>query len=73
SDLKAQQWRQQTWPRLLDALKKAHRNQSIDLFLGYLYPRHIDVQAIREIQAMGIPCVNFFCDNVREFKKIPDE
>ncbi|MBS1527504.1 MAG: glycosyltransferase family 1 protein [Bacteroidetes bacterium] len=22
---------------------------------------------------MGIPCVNFFCDHVREFRKLPDE
>jgi hypothetical protein len=29
--------------------------------------------AIKQIQSLGIPCVNFFCDNVREFKTIPIE
>src|SRR5207247_876218 len=35
------------------------------------YPRQVDVTAIRELQRRGIPCVNFYCDNVREFSKVP--
>ena len=31
----------------------------------------VDESAIKVIQKMGIPCVNFFCDNVRNFMKIP--
>jgi hypothetical protein len=45
----------------------------VDLFLSYLYPAQIEVGAIRDLQSMGIPCVNFFCDNVREFRTVPAE
>ena len=45
----------------------------IHLFVGYFYPEQVEVSAIRELQRMGIPCVNFFCDNVREFVKPPAE
>ena len=41
--------------------------------LGYMYPNQVDSGAIAELQSMGIPCVNFFCDNVREFHSIPDQ
>ena len=49
----------------------AHR--PIHLFVGYFYPEQVEEAAIRELQRMGIPCVNFFCDNVREFLKPPAE
>jgi hypothetical protein len=29
--------------------------------------------AIIELQRIGVPCVNFFCDNVREFRQVPRE
>jgi len=45
----------------------------VDLFLSYLYPRQIEVGAISRLVASGIPCANFFCDNVREFRKVPAE
>jgi hypothetical protein len=45
----------------------------IHLFVGYFYPKQVEVSAIRELQRIGIPCVNFFCDNVREFVKPPAE
>jgi hypothetical protein len=62
-------WKQQAWEKTLNWLKE----NPADLFLSYLYPGQIDSEAIRQIQNIGIPCVNFFCDNVREFKKIPIE
>ncbi|MEO5371829.1 MAG: glycosyltransferase [Magnetococcus sp. DMHC-1] len=64
-------WRQRTWPRVLDTVQRTHREQGLDLFLCYLFPQMVDVEAIRSIKALGIPCVNFFCDNVREFKTVP--
>ena len=67
-------WRARTWTRTLDWLKEKLRNGcSIDLFLSYFYPTQIEPTAIREIQRMGVPCVNFFADNVREFTKVPEE
>ena len=60
-------WKQDTWEKTVAWLKK----NPVDIFLSYLYPAQVDETAIREIQKLGIPCVNFFCDNVREFRKAP--
>lgn len=62
-------WRENAWEQTVNYLKK----NPADIFLSYLYPTQIDRDAILRIKNMGIPCVNFFCDNVREFKKIPVE
>lgn len=67
------QWRDYTWKLAIASIKEQHKIKPIDLFLSYLFPNQIDPSAIEEIQALGIPCVNFFCDNVREFRKIPKE
>jgi hypothetical protein len=64
-----QQWKDDAWAKTIEWLK----NNPVDIFLSYLYPQQVDKSAIREIQKMGIPCVNFFCDNVREFTKAPTE
>jgi hypothetical protein len=61
-------WLADTWQKTIEFIK----NDPPDFFLGYLYPEQVDEQAINEIKRMGIPCVNFFCDNVRLFRKLPD-
>lgn len=66
-------WRNKTWKSTIDQIKKQHKAGGIDLFLSYLYPQQISISAIKEIQDLGIACVNFFCDNVREFTKVPKE
>jgi hypothetical protein len=66
-----QKWRDRTWNRVLSDIKQQHKIKPIDLFLSYLFPKQVEPSAIKEIQALGIPCVNFFCDNVRELTKIP--
>lgn len=66
-------WRKKTWPLALEKIKKYHQLFGIDLFLSYLYPQQIDENAIREITSIGIPTVNFFCDNIREFTQVPKE
>ncbi|PJJ79456.1 glycosyltransferase family protein [Mucilaginibacter auburnensis] len=62
-------WRSDAWDKTLTYLKA----QPADLFLSYLYPEQIDVNAINEIKKMGIPCVNFYCDNVRQFTTVPKQ
>ncbi|RZA00801.1 MAG: glycosyltransferase family 1 protein [Sphingobacteriaceae bacterium] len=62
-------WKHDTWQRTVDYLKK----NPVDVFLSYLSPRQIDTSAIQQIKNLGIPCVNFYCDNIREFKRIPEE
>ena len=62
------QWKQDAWQKTLQYIKK----NKVDLFLSYLYPQQVDIEVLTEIKKLGIPIVNFFCDNVREFKKIPE-
>jgi hypothetical protein len=66
-------WRSRTWQQTLDFIRREHASCPIDLFLSYFFPRHVDASAVSEIKQLGIPCVNFFCDNVREFRAIPKE
>lgn len=62
-------WKTDAWEKTVDYLKK----NRVDLFLSYLYPNQIDEQGIKAIKSLNIPCVNFFCDNVREFREVPKE
>lgn len=64
-------WRCRTWEKTLAFAKKEQQHGGVDFFLGYLYPEQVEVSGVRELQCAGIPCVNFFCDNVREFCKVP--
>lgn len=66
-------WRARAWETTLDWLRREHAARPVDLFLGYLYPEQIEPAAVRSVRALGIPCVNFFCDNVREFRRVPRE
>jgi hypothetical protein len=66
-------WRARTWQAVLDFAVRELRNRPIHLFLGYLYPKQVETSAISQLQRMGIACVNFFCDNVREFRAVPPE
>jgi Glycosyl transferases group 1 len=67
------EWRGRIWGIVVSSIKKQHKQKPIDLFLSYLFPKQVDSSAIQEIQQLGIPCVNFYCDNVRDFMKIPKE
>ena len=64
-------WRSRTWDRTAAFAKKEQERGGVDFFLGYLYPDQVEESAVRDLQRAGIPCVNFFCDNVREFSKVP--
>jgi hypothetical protein len=66
-------WRARTWEAVEAFVHREHAAKPIHLFLGYFYPGQVDVTAIQELQRKGIPCVNFFCDNVRDFREIPEE
>jgi hypothetical protein len=66
-------WRARTWETVRTFIRREIARQPIHLFLSYFYPKQVEVSAIEELQRMGIPCVNFFCDNVREFRKVPSE
>ena len=66
-------WRTRTWEAVEIFVRQEITQRPIHLFVGYFYPEQVEGNAIRELQRMGIPCVNFFCDNVREFVEPPAE
>ena len=66
-------WLARSWESTVAAIRREHARQPIDLFLGYLYPGQVEPAAVGEISGLGIPAVNFFCDNVREFRHVPPE
>ncbi len=66
-------WLESTWSRALDWLKREHTRQPVDWFLGYLFPTQVLSGALAELRAVGIPSVNFFCDHVRLFRRVPGE
>jgi spore maturation protein CgeB len=57
---------------LLKEVQQAHTEKGIDLLLTYFFNHHVEPEVIRRIGQMGIPTVNFFCDNIR-FPKATDE
>lgn len=69
----ASAWRARTWERTVEWVKAQPANGRPDIFLSYLYTWMVDEQAIREIRRLGVPCVNYFCDNVRAFTRPPKE
>ncbi len=64
-------WKSRTWEKALSFARKEQSRGGVDFVLGYLYPQQVEESAIKELQRTGIPCVNFFCDNVREFRRVP--
>jgi hypothetical protein len=64
-------WKDRTWSRAVESIRAEHEKKEIDLFLSYLFPKQVEPTAVRDIQNLGIPCVNFFCDNVRELRTVP--
>jgi hypothetical protein len=66
-------WREHAWSQTIAQVKAEHARQPVHLVLSYLFPAQIEPHALAELRALGIPCVNFFCDNVREFTRVPRE
>jgi hypothetical protein len=64
-------WLESTWTKTVDFLRAEHLRKPVDLFLGYLFPDQIEASAVQAIRSAGIPTVNFFCDNMREFTEVP--
>lgn len=69
TDKELADWKSYTWEKTLKYVK----NNTPDVFLSYLYPNQIDIDAINSIKKLGIQTINFFCDHVRLFTKLPKE
>jgi hypothetical protein len=72
-DAQLRAWRDATWSRALADLAAFQAQGGVDLFLGYFFPQQIETSAVAELTRRGIPTVNYFCDNVREFTRVPAE
>jgi hypothetical protein len=66
-------WRDRTWTQVQRDLAAWQAAGGVDLLLGYFFPRQIEPAAITAIRQSGVPVVNFFCDNVREYRQVPAE
>ncbi len=60
------------WALTLRRLQELHRERPVDLLLSYVFPQQVIPSAVAQVRDLGIPTVNFFCDNVREFRRVPE-
>lgn len=56
--------------RLFAAVKAAHARTGLDLLFGYFYADHLNPDVLSAVRDLGIPVVNFFCDNLRQFESV---
>jgi spore maturation protein CgeB len=52
---------------LIKVFRLEQDKKPIDLFFSYLTDQDIDTNAIKQIKAIGIPMVNFSCNNIHQF------
>jgi spore maturation protein CgeB len=62
--------RAQITERILDEVRKAKRQGPVHLFLSYFYNAHFDPTGFDEIRRLGIPSVNFYCNNIHQFELV---
>lgn len=63
---------QELTARILEDVKSVKTEHGLDLFFCYLFPFQFSPGLFREIGALGIPTVYFFCDNISN-KNIAEE
>ncbi|MBW4506927.1 MAG: glycosyltransferase [Scytonematopsis contorta HA4267-MV1] len=64
--------RAQITQKIIDEVKEVHRQKPIDLFLSYFYNSHFDTAGFAEINALGIPTVNFYCNSIYQFQLVSE-
>jgi spore maturation protein CgeB len=57
---------------LLDQVKKVHRLKPIELFFSYFYSAYVEPDVIREIGAMGITTINWYCNASYQFHLVEE-
>jgi len=57
---------------LLDAIKREHQRQPIDLFFSYFTGAHVDSATISAIKSLGIPTINWFCNASYQFHLVKE-
>jgi hypothetical protein len=56
--------------RVIDEVKKAHGERSLELFLSYFYNAHFDPDGFEELHRLGIPTINFYCNSIYQFELV---
>ncbi len=58
--------------KLLDAFRREHTQQQVDLFFAYLMDGMVEPGAIDEIRKAGVPTCNFSCNNAHQFENVDE-
>lgn len=58
--------------RLLEVVRVEHERRPLDLFFGYLLNRLVHPEAIREIGALGMTTMNYWCNGAHQFHLIDE-
>ncbi|MDJ0900421.1 MAG: glycosyltransferase [Xenococcus sp. MO_188.B8] len=64
------QIRHQITERIVEEILQAHFQKPVDLFLCYFYNSHFDPAGFEEIDRLGIPSVNFYCNSIYQFELV---
>ena len=64
--------RARTTEQILAEVRAAHARQPLHLFLSYFYNAHFDPTGFDELERMGIPSVNFYCNSIYQFELVAD-
>lgn len=69
-------WIRQHRPEFSQALweefSRTHKSRPLDLFFSYFYSAHVDPGVIRQIGALGVPTVNFYCNAAHQFHLVAE-
>lgn len=58
--------------KIVDEVRRAHRERPVELFLSYFYNAHFAPEGFDEIHRLGIPTVNFYCNSVYQFDLVSE-
>jgi len=58
--------------KLVDAVKAAHKKKSVQVFFSYLTSAHVEAEAIRQIAALGITTINWYCNASYQFHNVAE-
>ncbi|OLT61233.1 glycosyltransferase family protein [Moorena bouillonii] len=64
--------RAQITQKIVDEVRQAHQKQPLNLFISYFYNAHFDPAGFKEINQLGIPTVNFYCNNIHQFELVSE-
>lgn len=64
--------RAQITESILAEVRRATREDPIDLFLSYFYNSHFAPEGFGELRRMGIPSINFYCNSMYQFDLVAE-